>query len=57
MGGQNEIVVPASWTDMDRHGSPILYIFLLKVLFIGKIFVTLHGILSKVKTLSVRLLE
>lgn len=57
MGGQNEIVVPASWTDMDRYGSPILYIFLLKVLFIGKIFVTLHGILSKVKTLSVRLLE
>ena len=58
MGGQNEIVVPASWTDMETDMEAQFYIlFLLKVLFIGKIFVTLHGILSKVKTLSVRLLE
>ena len=54
MGGQNEIVVPASWIDMEAQ---FYILFLLKVLFIGKIFVTLHGKLSKVINLSVRLLE
>ena len=36
MGGQNEIVVPASWTDMDRYGSPILYTFFIKSSFYWK---------------------